>query len=252
MIFAEASIINISTIIAFVLGIVAGVTLLISIFLIMVATDKKKNKKILEPTVEKFNEEQINNLVKHKQMEFTKLVEDDGEEYLKTCLALTKELLHEISSYYFPNSPYPEYELTVNEAADLIHYIVDSIMTTMDRPLLRQIKNVKISTIAGLTDTSRKISTSKTAKAVGKSGGAAGNARSIINALNPIMWFKKIVVNGTINIAVKKVCKSELVIAGREFEKVYSKSLFKENQPEDNDVSEKTKQDIEEIFSDEE
>ena len=147
MIFADGSIFNLSNIIAFLLGIVAGIALLISIFAIIIASDKKKSRKIIGPTVEKFNEEQIKELIVKKQMDFTKLVEEDGAEYFKTCLTLTQELLHEISSYYFPSSVYPEYELTISEAAELIHYIVDQIVELMDRPILRELEKVKISTI---------------------------------------------------------------------------------------------------------
>ena len=89
-------------------------------------------------------------------------------------------------------------------------------------------------------------------KAAKETGWVAGVARTILNAFNPVMWFRKIVVNGTINIALKKLCKAELSIVGREFDKVYSKSLFKDKEINDSEIAEKEKQDIEEIFADNE
>ena len=249
MFFVDNSVFNLSNIIAFLLGIVTGFALLIAIFAIIIASDKKKSKKETGPTIEKFNEEQVKNLITNKQNDFIKLVEEDEQEYVKTCLTLTLELLHEISSYYFPNSDYPEYELTISEAAELIHYVVDQVIKQMDRPILRKLENVKISTIAKTIDSSRKVAKSKAMKVAKESSGAVGAFRTILNTLNPVMWFRKIVLNGTINIALKKLCKAELSIAGREFDKVYSKSLFNKD-VNDEEIALKEKQDVEEIFKD--
>lgn len=251
MIYAE-SIFSLSNILAFLLGILAGVVLLLAIFAIIIASDKKKDKKIAGPTVEKFKEDEIKQLILNKQTDFIKLVEEDDEEYLTTCLKLTKELLHEISSYYYPNSKYPEYELTITEAGELIHYIVEQVLNLMDRPVLRKLKNVKLSTIARTIDDSKKVTDTKAAKAAKKSSGIAKSAATVINALNPVMWFRKIVVNGTLNVAIKKLCKAELSISGREMNKVYSKSLFEKYDEIEKDTIEKEKQDIEEIFADSE
>ena len=118
----------------------------------------------------------------------------------------------------------------------------------MDKPILRKLKDMKISKIVKVIDNSKRIANSKAAKAMKKSTGVAGVAKAILNTINPVMWFKKIVVNGTVNIAIKKLCKAELLIVGRECDKVYSKSLFKKDI--DENVRDKEKEDIEEIFAD--
>ena len=249
MIFADSSIFSLSNIISFLLGIVTGATLLFALFAIIIASDKKKSKKISGPTVEKLKEDQVKELIENKKNEFIRLVEEEDKDYLKTVMSLTLELLHEISSYYFPDSMYPEYELTISEAGDLIHYIVNQVIKQLDRPILRQLENIKISTIAKRVEQGRKAANSKIVKSAKESSDATGKARTILNMMNPIMWFRKTVVKGTVNIAIKKLCKAELTIAGHEIDKVYSKSLFKVDDATDVDNIEK--EDIEEIFTDE-
>ena len=249
MVFADSSIINPSSIIAFVIGIGAGMILLLLIFAIIIASEKKKASKVTGATIDKLNEEKVKELISNKQKEFIKLVEEDEQEYIKTCTTLTMELLHEISSYYFPDSLYPEYELTIIEAANLIHYVVDQVVKQLDRPILRMCYKVKISSIANTINKSRKVKNNKMVKAAGKAAGTAGNIKTVLNMLNPVMWFNKIVVNGGYAIAIKKLIKAELAIVGRECDKVYSKSLF--NKESDEEAVKKCEnQDIEEIFAD--
>ncbi|MBP5343409.1 hypothetical protein J6Y73_05740 [bacterium] len=249
MFFSSLSeIINWQNIIAFFLGIVAGMTILFSIAMLIIARGKKKVKKTYIPTMEELSNEKVRELIANKQKDFIIAVEENDADYFKTCFSLTLELLHEISSYYFPNSKYPEYELTVNEASELIHYIVDQVINTLDRPLLKRLKDTKISTIVSGIEKGKKATKSKTFKAASEGAEVFKESRAIINTINPIYWFRRLVIEGTANIAIKKICKSELSIAGREFNKVYSKNLFKNTE---NDTDKIIKEDIEEIFNDE-
>lgn len=240
--------IDTSNIFSFLLGILSGIVLITLMFVIFSIRGTKQSKKIYGPTIKDLNEEKIRELILSKQNAFIFEVEENDQDYLKTLLPLTLELVHEISSYYYPDSKYPEYELTINEAADLIKYIVDQILNIFDKPLLRNLKNIRISFIASAIDKTKKIKNSKVVKTVEKSGATEGfsEIKAITNTLNPIYWFRKIFVKGTINYTIKKVCKAGLSIVGNESNKVYSKNLFKND-----DVEKQTNKDIEEIYSDE-
>lgn len=250
LLFASENVINWSTIIAFILGLVAGMTILFSFFLIAISKSKKEVKKVYAPSMKELSEEKVRELIKNKQKEFIIAVEENDANYFKTCMSLTAELLHEISSYYYPDSKYPEYELTIVEATDLIHYITDQIVKVFDKPVINQLKNVKISSIVSKIEKGSNAANSKVAKATGKGAEVFQESRAILNTINPIYWFRRIVVNGSLNIAIKKICKSELSIAGREFNKVYSKDLFKDSSTALN-TEKNINEDIEEIFNDE-
>ena len=252
MIIFASDIFNLSNILAFILGMVAGMAILFSVVLIIISRGKKEVKKVYAPSMEELSKEKVRELIKNKQKDFIFEVEENDADYFKTVMSLTMELLHEISSYYYPDSKYPEYELTVNEAIELVRYIVDQINLVFEKPVIKHFKNKKISSIVSDIELGRKASKSKAMEAASKSSEAFGASRAILNTLNPVYWFRKVVVKGTVNKAIKELCKAELTIAGREFNKVYSKDLFKESSSSSSEETQKTiNEDIEEIFNDE-
>jgi len=232
----------------FLLGIVTGFILLIIILVLLITKTKNEETKIYRPTIKDFNDEEINNLITKKQQDFLYEIEENDREYLKTFFNISLSLLHEIASYYYPDSANPEYELTVTEASNLIHYIVDKIMSVLDKPVIKRLKNARISTIKLSIEKTKKITNSKALKTIKKSGvdEAVTTGRTFLNMFNPVFWAKKLLVDGMANITIKKVLKAGISIIGEESNKVYSKNLF-----DDKNISDKTKNDIEEIYNDE-
>lgn len=244
-----ANVINLSNIIAFLVGIFAGILIVVSIFLIVLSSSKKEKKRISGPTIDDINEDKIREMILNKQNDFIHEVEDNDKDYINSAFLLSVELVHEIASYYFPNSKRPEYEITVDEASELINYIVERIRVLFDKPILKKIKNMTLSQIADLIDKGRKVSSNDTVKAINSTGAEVYQAtRLAANAFNPIYWFKRIVVKGTINIAMKKACKKGILIVGEEANKVYSKKLFNK----EIEIKLEDKEDFEEIYNDEE
>jgi len=227
-----ASSLDISSIVSFFLGMLAGFTFLLVGILIVMARGKKETNKIFSTDKEVIDKEKIDEFIKLKQETFINEVEENDKDYLPTVMSLSKELIHEISSYYYPESKYPEYELTVTEASELIKYVVDQVVGFFDKPLLKKLKNIKISFIVNAITSTKKVTDSKAVKAVTDSGAteAYGTLKTITNALNPVYWFRKVVVQGSLNIAIKKVCKAELMVLGSELNKIYSKNLFKDDE----------------------
>ena len=241
-----SDILNLSNIIAFLVGILSGILLMLGVFLIIISSGKREKRKAYSPTINALNEEKIDEMILNKQNDLVHEVDDNDKPYASTTFVLAKELIHEISSYYYPDSKYPEYELTIVEAADLIKYVADKIVQLFDKPILRRFKNTSLSNVASLLEKSRKISKSAVAKTMSDGGSEAiGAYKATVNILNPVYWFKKIVINGTINIAIRKACKAGLSIIGNESNKVYSKNMF-------NVEDVKLKEKINEVFSDEE
>ncbi len=246
------SIINLSNIIAFAVGILTGIAIFFLIFVIIITKGKKESKRIYKPTMEKLSDDKVNDLILKKQNDFVHEVDENDADFLKTTLSMTLDLLHEISSYYFPESSSPEYELTIEEAGNLIHYIVDSILSWTDKKVFAafNLKELKLSTIYQMIDKYNKAKKNKIVKAVASDNTKEtyGVLRQIANVVNPVYWIKKVAVNLSIHLALKKLCKAELYLAGTEFNKVYSKKLFDDDTSSNDEV---IKGKIEEIFNDE-
>ena len=50
----------------------------------------------------------------------------------------------------------------------------------------------------------------------------------VVGAINPVTWFRKAVINTSINAMTRKICIVVIGIVGEETVKVYSKALFDE------------------------
>ncbi len=244
-----SDIINWNSIISFALGVLAGILIIVSIFLIAISSSKKEKKKISGPTIEHIDEDKIKQMILNKQNDFTHEVEENDKDYIKTAFQLSTELLHEVASYYFPDSKRPEYELSIGEATQLITYIMNRIEKLFDKPIIRRFKKSSLSKIADLIDKGRKVTNNETVKAVSSTGSEVIDTSKVVaNTINPVFWFKKIVVKGTINIAMKQACKKGICIVGEEANKIYSKKLFNKEV----DITVEDSGGIEEIYNDEE
>ena len=121
------AIINLQNIIAFLLGLLSGVLLLFAILLIIFSNKKNVKSKVYRPVKEAIDEKKIQEMIERKQKDLIYQNEEYDKDLIPTALNLSRELIHEIASYYYPDSKNPEYELTLVEATELITYIVDKI-----------------------------------------------------------------------------------------------------------------------------
>lgn len=239
---------NIGGLISFLIGFACGLLVFFLIFIIAISKDKRDKKHYKAPTIKDISEEQVKQLITSKQKVFIEEIEEFDKDPLKMCLSLSLELIHEISSYYYPKSNYPEYELTVKETQELLTYILEQVFNLFNKPIISNLKHIKLSTIKKAYDKGTKVKNSKVAKAYKNSAASEAYSvlRTIANTINPVFWFKKIVINGTINATIKQICKTGLSIVGKESNKVYSKKLFNKDALNDNS------EEITELFSDEE
>ncbi len=236
------AIINLQNIIAFLLGLLSGVLLLFAILLIIFSNKKNVKSKVYRPVKEAIDEKKIQEMIERKQKDLIYQNEEYDKDLIPTALNLSRELIHEIASYYYPDSKIPEYELTLVEATELITYIVDKISKLLNKPIIKKFKNRTIGEILNMINGAKKVSQNSAVK-----GGdeAIKTYKSIANILNPLYWGKKLIVDSLINVAMKRFSLAAIHIVGMEANKVYSKSLFKE----DEETEEKV---MNEIFNDEE
>ncbi|MCR5741941.1 MAG: hypothetical protein K6G38_05755 [Gammaproteobacteria bacterium] len=246
-----SDIINLTSIIAFLIGILSGIMLMISTIIILFSLGSKEKKKVLGPTIEAIDDEKIEEMILNKQNALRHELDDNDQNLWEVTYKLALELVHEVAAYYFPNSPYPEFELNVYETGDFINYVIEGIEKMFDKsifklPVLKKVKTASIAEILKLIKDGKKVADSKAFKSMGTATEMHSEMKAVKNSINPIYWFKRVVVNGSLNYALRKIALASLSIVGNEANKVYSKKLFKKDV-----VTDTTDEMIQEIFNDE-
>jgi hypothetical protein len=207
---------------------VTGVVLFLSTLTFLSFRGNKINlDDIKRPDVD-FNEDDIRKLVQNRQAKLKRNLRAKKDGMFRVTMDISYELIEEISRYFFPNSKYPMLELSVHELIDLNHYISNRIDQLLDAPVLRNTKNVRIISIVKMYERKKYVEESKVAKAVKRYrvGKVLKYGSMALNAVNPVYWFRKLVLNTSIDAMTRKLCVVIVGVVGEETAKVYSKKLF--------------------------
>jgi hypothetical protein len=210
------------------LGMVTGVILFLATVTFFSFRGKRVNlENIKRPDVE-FNEQDIKRLIEAKQIKLKRMLKYEQQGAARSTLDVSYELLEEISRYFFPESKYPMLELSVNELIELNRYVSNRIDEIMDIPILKNAKKTRIISIVRMYERKRSIEESKLAKAAKKMrfGKVLKYGSMALNAVNPVYWFRKLVINTSIDVMTRKVCVVIIGVVGEETTKIYSKKLF--------------------------
>jgi hypothetical protein len=214
----------------FFFGMATGMIMFTAIFVYLNIRGKNINlEDIKRPKID-VDEEELRNLIISRQKKFKRNLKLGREGVAKLTFDISYELIEEISRYFFPNSKYPMLELSVHELITLNHYISDRVDEILDRPILKNTKNIRITNIMAVYDKKKMIQESRVAKAAKKYkvGKALKYGSMALNAVNPIYWFRKLVINTSIDAMTRKVCVVIIGIVGEETTKIYSKKVFDE------------------------
>ena len=173
-------------------------------------------------------EDELKQMILNKQKEFKRNKKLGNQSMGRLTFDMSYELVFEIATYFFPNSRYPMGELSVHEIINLTHYISDRLDEILDKPILKNTKNVRITKILEMYDKKKKIEESKLVKAAKKYKvhKALKYAGAALNAINPVYWFRRLVINTSVDMMTKKVCIVVIGVVGEETSKIYSKKLF--------------------------
>lgn len=218
---------DVRSIVLIFIGILIGSVLLASIYGIIIMTSLKKQEKKDPISLSKINDEVIISEVEKIKKEYKDVTSTfTPTEKVKVLGHTILDTIKTIAKIYYPDSKYPLYELTLSELVILTHYIADRIDKMFDKKVLKVFKNMSISQVLKILDIYKNIQDRKLAKAVKKTGPVRKVLLTILNYANPIYWFKRLIINGTINSAVSKVSMIVIDIVADETNKVYSKNLF--------------------------
>jgi len=211
----------------FFLGMLTGIILFLATLTFLSIRGKNINLDVKKPEGE-FSEDDLRQLIVSRQNRLRKVLKTKKEGAFRLTFEVSYELVEEISRYFFPNSKYPMYELSVNELIELNHYITDRIDEILEVPVLKNAKKARIITIVNMYEKKKAIEGSKLARAAKKMklGKVAKYGGMALNAVNPVYWFRKLVLSTSIDAMTRKLCVAIIGVVGEETSKVYSKKLF--------------------------
>ena len=235
----------------FLLGIITGFILLgLFITFVVSTSSRRKQRKRLLSLPEMIEKKEIFNMIEAKQQQLLETVKLTDNAYFKVAFELSFELAEEIARYYYPKSKYPMYELSIEEILELNYYITKRIEKLINGKVLKHFKGYKISTIIDILNKKKAIDNSKLMKLNRKLkiSKILTMGKAVLNYANPIYWFRRLAIKPSTVLVTKEVCKLMIAIVGEETNNVYSKSLFKHDDQEE----EKAEQAFDEILEIEE
>ena len=208
------------------IGILIGIIITSSIYgILLLISLKKESKKINLPDV--INDEQIIKSIETIKKDYISLtIGFQASEKMQVLGTTLINTVKTIAAFYYPNSKYPLYELNIKELIILTQYISDRIDKIFDKAVLKHFKNISISQIMKLLDLHRDIQNNKVVKTVKKINPVSKVIVSVLNIVNPIYWIKKLIINGTISLALDKMALIIIDITSEETINIYSKRLF--------------------------
>lgn len=212
----------------FFFGIFTGFVFFTIIYLYFMIRGKNINiEEIKRPEIN-VEEDELRDMIINKQKKFKRNRRVSELGIAKLTFELSFELLEEISKYFFPDSKYPMLELSVNELLNLNHYITNRIDEILEKPILKNTKKMRITKVVEMFDKKKRIEENKLVKAAKKYKvqKALSYVGAAVNIVNPVYWFRRLVINTSVDMLTRKVSLVVIGIVGEETTKIYSKNLF--------------------------
>lgn len=237
---------NWKILIAMLIGVLIGMLVAASIYAIVLLCSLKKSEKKMGDLKE-IDDDLIKtiNLIKKDYINITSGF--NASEKMKVLGNTIVNTIKTIAQKYYPESNHPIYELNINELVILAHYITDRIDKVFDKGLLRYFKNISISKVLNILDINRKVQSSKVVKTVKKVNPLVKVVKTIANVANPVHWVKKLLFGGIVGTVLNRASLMVIDIVGSETVKVYSKSLFNEENKLLDEIIEKEIEEMEEL-----
>jgi len=212
----------------FFLGMATGAIAFSAIYIWLMVRGKNINIEDIKRPMIDVDEEQLRSMILEKRKMFKRNKKLGNSSVTKLTFDMSYELIEEIATYFFPDSKYPMMELSIHELLDLNHYITNRIGEMLDKPILKNTMNLRVTKIMQMFDKKKSIQESKVIKAAKKYkvGKVVKYGGAVLNIVNPVYWFRKLVINTSLDVMTKKVCVVIIGIVGEETTKVYSKKLF--------------------------
>lgn len=212
----------------FLLGMGTGFVLLAVFVALMLITSRKKQTKIIMSKELTLNDTKIQEMIEFKQNQLIETARIADNAYFRVAFELSMELMTDIDKYYFKDSKYPIFELSIQELLNLNYYITKRLEKLINGRFIRRFKNYRISTIVNILNKKKALDNSKLMKLNRqyKVSKILSIGSAVLNYANPIYWFRKFAIKPSTTLVTKEACKLIIRIVGEETNKLYSKKMF--------------------------
>lgn len=229
---------DLSTLISFLIGISFGFLVLFLIYIYAVLKSMNKGLQLRQTDEQDIDEEEIKWLIKDAIKQFKHKETRDEVGFGKHLLDVNKELSIDIAKKFYPKSKYPYLELTLDETLMLNHYITDRFQELMaSSRILRLTRGWTLAKIVEMNEVKNKIEKNAIVKAAKKYSGVTKAAGAVINAVNPVYWFRRFTKDFVLQIVTIQIGVALIKITGEETYKIYSKKVFNQEKTIDMDVN---------------
>lgn len=227
-----------TTILSFLIGIVLGGIIVCMVYAFIVLSSLRNKKFIIKTQEDNLTTQEVKDMISSSQKSFKDKDLRGDLSRIVHCKNICTSLVYGIATRYYPKSKHPLLELSIDEVLMLNIYIENRIEEIMNRRGLRLLKKLKISTIVEFTQMTNKVIDSKAFKVSKEVNSTISTIKKIVNVVNPAWWFRKLVIDKTINIITNKLCLVVIAIVGEETYKIYSKTVFDKEVNIDSNIDE--------------
>jgi len=247
--------IGLGEVVVFALGLVFGFALAFLLYLYNIVRYLRKKGHINKAKGSELSESEILLAIANAQNKFKDRIVQGETGNFGHMANISKELAMTIASHFYPKSKYPLYELSIDESIMLLVYISNRVDDVLDKRGLRMLRKRTIATLMRFSNTKKAIdeSTVMQLSEKYKVKTFAKTTLTVLNLFNPFYWGRKLIVNKTYDLVIRKICLAVITIVGEETYKIYSKNVFKVETDIDagiEDLVNEIKDDIEGIEND--
>jgi hypothetical protein len=231
---------DLSSLLSFILGLAAGFLILFLFYIYAVIRSMNKGLRLRKSDEEDIDEEEIKWLIDDAIDQFLKKDERKELGYYKHLLETCKDLSIDIAKKFYPMSKYPHLELTIDEALHLNHYITNRVDELLKGRILRLVRGYTLVKIVEANEFKESIENTKIVQAAKKYKvhQILKTTVSVVNAVNPVYWTRKLIINKGYASMMNKIGKAIIAVTGEETYKIYSKKVFSEEKTIDAGVHE--------------
>ena len=215
-----------STIASFLFGILMGIVLLLLFYVLLVVLSLHTKNYVLKPKKEDLNSETVKKMIADTQASYKDKTLRGDLGRVAYCQRLAKDLAYGIAVSFYPDSKHPFLELSINELTMLSTYITKRVDELLNHRGIRMLRKLKISTIVDFTTKKKQVEDSKIYQTTVAVGGKLSKVKYVLNAINPLNWGRKIILDQVMNLIINQICLVVLAIVGEETYKIYSKKVF--------------------------
>lgn len=211
---------------SFLTGLFTGFVVALLLYIFVSIKNFNKRSKIHKSKYE-ITDEEINQLIKDTQEEFKNNMNEKKDEFMMILYQSVRKLIFETSHKFYPDSPFPYLEITLDESLTFMKYLQQRIDELFENKMVRMFKKMTLRRIFTLK---QKLVDKKYIDKYKKTNKAIGFVTGTLNLINPFHWAKKLFFNRFYKSMFEKIGCAILVIVGEEVYKVYSKTIFTSEQ----------------------